>query len=76
MVAVRCQRLQRSRSKASPLMETRPMILRITKCLRFWVECEYHRRHKEMPGQTRSQLTARFLREFEQGGRRYAVLGR
>jgi hypothetical protein len=44
------------------------MTLRMTKCLRFWVECEYHRRHKEMPGRTRSQLTAKILREFEEAG--------
>jgi hypothetical protein len=36
--------------------------------LRFWVDVEYHRIKKHVPGLTRTELISRILREFEEAG--------
>jgi hypothetical protein len=44
------------------------MKLRISKTLRFWVECDYQRRKRVRAGWTRSKLLAEILREYEEAG--------
>jgi hypothetical protein len=44
------------------------MKFRMTKVLRFWVDCEYHRIKKRVPGCPRTELIAQILREFEEAG--------
>ncbi len=42
--------------------------LRMTKVLRFWIDCAYERIKHEDSQRTKALLTARLLREFEQAG--------
>ena len=44
------------------------MQFRITKVLRFWVECEGPDYGAEKSGRSRSELIAQILREFEEAG--------
>jgi hypothetical protein len=44
------------------------MKFRVSKVLRFWVDCEYHRIKKHVPGCPRTELIAQILREFEEAG--------
>jgi hypothetical protein len=40
----------------------------MSKVLRFWVDVEYQRIKKHVPGLTRTELISRILREFEEAG--------
>jgi hypothetical protein len=44
------------------------MIFRMTKVLRFWVNCEYQHVKNETVGSTRTQLITEILRKFEESG--------
>jgi hypothetical protein len=44
------------------------MKIRMTRILRFWVDVEYHRIKKHVPGRSRIESIARTLREFEEAG--------
>jgi len=44
------------------------MKFRMNKTLRFWVDCEYHEIKDENVDSTRTQLTAKIIREFEEAG--------
>jgi hypothetical protein len=44
------------------------MRLRISKSLRFWVDCDYVRRKHLCVGSARLQLLAEILREYEEAG--------
>ena len=44
------------------------MKFRMSDNLRFWVDVEYQRIKKHVPGLTRSELISRILREFEESG--------
>ena len=44
------------------------MRLRMSKTLRFWVECEYDRKQDEHADRTESQLLSQILHEFEETG--------
>jgi hypothetical protein len=45
-----------------------PTKFRVTKPLRFWVDCEYHEIKDDNVDDTRAQLTAKILRDFEKAG--------
>jgi hypothetical protein len=44
------------------------MKFRMSDILRFWVDCEYHRIKKHVPGRTRTALLGQILRKFEEAG--------
>jgi len=44
------------------------MKFRLSDNLRFWVDVEYQRIKKHVPGLTRTELISRILREFEEAG--------
>jgi len=46
------------------------MKFRMSKCLRFWVECEFDDIEDQDPGpgRSKSELIAQILREFEEAG--------
>jgi hypothetical protein len=44
------------------------MRFRMTKVLRFWVECEYQRIKKHAIGRWRTELIPEILRKFEEAG--------
>jgi hypothetical protein len=44
------------------------MKLRMSKSLRFWVDCEYQEIKNHCPGRLRTELIARILRKFEEAG--------
>jgi hypothetical protein len=44
------------------------MRFRMTKVLRFWVECEYQRIKKHAIGRSRTELIPEILRKFEEAG--------
>jgi hypothetical protein len=44
------------------------MIFRMTKVLRFWVDCEYPGIKKHCPGRSRTELLAQILGKFEEAG--------
>ena len=44
------------------------MKYRVTKVLRFWVECDVPDYRAPNPGLTKSELIAQILREFEEAG--------
>jgi hypothetical protein len=44
------------------------MKFRMTKVLRFWVDCEYERIKNHRPGCIRTELIPQILRKFEEAG--------
>jgi hypothetical protein len=44
------------------------MKLRMSKSLRFWVDCEYQGRKNLSPGRPRTELISQSLRRFEEAG--------
>jgi hypothetical protein len=44
------------------------MKFRISKSLRFWVDCEYQGRKKFIPAGRKTELIAHILRKFEEAG--------
>jgi hypothetical protein len=55
-------------ANASSVYRGARMKFRMTKTLRFWVDCEYHDINDENVDSTRTQLIAKILCEFQEAG--------
>ena len=51
-------------------------MFKLSRILRFWVDCEYAHRVEETPGQAGQQVIAEILREYEDAGEAMRYLNR